>query len=90
MGTSVRLYAESYTKKHLSYNMIRVPTSVPTGCARFKHDFGHALDWQLRDKFTNLVHSTFHKEGGHFAALEVPELLYKDFMKFIRTVDIYK
>lgn len=84
--TSARLYAEAYSSKQLSHELARVPTNVPTGCARFKNDVGHSLDWQLRDKYTNLVHSTYHSVGGHFAAMEVPELLYKDLLTFVETV----
>lgn len=86
IGTSVRIYAESYSTNQLSYNFGRVPTPVPTGCTRFKEDIGHSLDWQLRDKFKNLIHSTFHDEGSHFAALETPNLLYKDFLEFVDKV----
>uniref|UniRef100_A0A6P4FV67 Epoxide hydrolase n=1 Tax=Drosophila rhopaloa TaxID=1041015 RepID=A0A6P4FV67_DRORH len=65
----------------------RVPTPVPTGCARFKSDIMQFLDIQLQDKFTNLVHSTYHKQGGHFAALEVPKVLYQDFIEFVKKVE---
>lgn len=84
--TSARLYAEAYSSKQLAYQLGRVQTNVPTGCCRFKNDVGHSLDWQLRDKYTNLVHSTYHNTGGHFAAMEVPELLYEDLLKFVDTV----
>lgn len=70
--TSARIYAEAMTKSQLSYEMNRVETNVPTACARFVNDIMHCLDWQLTDKYTNLVQSTYHKTGGHFAALEVP------------------
>lgn len=84
--TSARLYAEAYSKHELAHHLARIPTNVPTGCARFKNDIGHSLDWQLKDKYTNLIHSTYYEDGGHFAALEVPELLHKDFVTFVRTV----
>lgn len=68
--------------------MDRVPTNVPTGCARFKHDLAHELDWQLTAKYTSLVHSTYYRNGGHFAALQLPEVLYKDFIDFAKKVDL--
>lgn len=86
--TSARLYAELMSKRQSNYEMMRVPTSVPTGCVRFKNDIGHMIDWQLRDKYTNLIHSTWYEVGGHFAALEVPELLYNDFIQFVRKIKI--
>lgn len=84
--TSVRLYSEAFTYQQMGYGLDRVPTSVPFGCARFIHDLSHAFDWQLQDKYLNLVHSTYHEVGGHFAAMEQANLLFKDFSDFVRTV----
>uniref|UniRef100_A0A1B0CI09 Epoxide hydrolase n=2 Tax=Lutzomyia longipalpis TaxID=7200 RepID=A0A1B0CI09_LUTLO len=84
--TSQRLYSEAFTYKQMGLNLDRVPTPVPTGCARFKHDLSHTIDWILKDKFPNLVHSTYHPDGGHFAAMEVPDVMYKDLMDFIKKV----
>lgn len=81
--TSVRLYAEFATKRHFGLEMGRVPTEVPTGCARFKHDLAHENDWQLSAKYKNLIHSTWHQDGGHFIALESPDILYNDFFQFV-------
>ncbi|XP_068146113.1 juvenile hormone epoxide hydrolase 1 [Drosophila tropicalis] len=85
--TSQRLYAEAYTKEQRELRLERVPTSVPTGCARFKHDIMQFLDAQLEYKYKNLIHSTYYKNGGHFAALEVPQVLYKDFIEFVKKVE---
>lgn len=85
--TSMRLYAESFTRKQRAYQLERVPTDVPTGCARFKNDIMHSLDWQLKDKYRNLIHSTYHQEGGHFISLENPKVLHEDFMIFVRKVE---
>nr|ACV04706.1 JHEH1 [Drosophila simulans] len=85
--TSQRLYAEQYAQAQRDLHLERVPTRVPTGCARFKSDIMQFLDVQLKDKYLNLVHSTYHKKGGHFAALEVPKVLYKDFIDFVKTVE---
>lgn len=85
--TSQRLYAEAFSKNGLRYELDRVPMTVPAGCARFKYDLAHQIDWALQDKFTNLVHSTYHKNGGHFAALQFPETLVKDFVSFVRKLE---
>ncbi|XP_037926613.1 juvenile hormone epoxide hydrolase 1-like isoform X1 [Hermetia illucens] len=84
--TSQRLYSESFSLRELALQLDRVQTNVPTGCARFKHDVAHDLNWVLRDKYTNLIHSTYHNDGGHFAAFELPEVLYKDFIEFVEKV----
>lgn len=84
--TTCRLYAEGVRSvEHSKWQ--RVPcVRVPVGVARFKADIGHAMDWQLRDKYPDLVHSTWHSLGGHFAAMEVPSVLYADFMEFTMKV----
>lgn len=86
--TSARLYAESFTHQQRELNLDNVPVSddVPVGCARFKHDLMHAFDWQLANKYPNLIHSTFHTDGGHFAALQKPDVLHKDFVDFVKKV----
>lgn len=88
--TSARLYAETLSARHRSFNIDQVPTPVLTGCARFRHDISHKLDWQLISKYPNLVHSTYHNDGGHFAALQKPEVLYKDFTDFVKKLNLTK
>ncbi|KAJ6643510.1 Juvenile hormone epoxide hydrolase 2 [Pseudolycoriella hygida] len=85
--TSVRLYSEAFSPKQLGHKLERVPTSVPTGCARFKNDLAHDIDWVLKEKYTNIVQSNYYKTGGHFAALEVPKVLHQDFMEFVKKVE---
>lgn len=70
--------------------IFRIPTNVPSACARFSHELFYSPEIVLRLKFKNLVHIS-DLDGGHFAALEVPELLAKDiyeatdkFLKFQR------
>lgn len=82
MTTAVRLYAEAMTKAQNALGLMQVPTAVPTACARFWYDISHALDWQLRDKYTKLMQSTYYEKGGHFAAMEVPDVLYNDLITF--------
>lgn len=85
--TSQRLYSESYANEQRALQLERVPTSVPTGCARFKGDLMQFLDTQLQDKFPVLVHSTYYKRGGHFAALEMPKVVYDDFIEFVKKAE---
>ncbi|XP_031630374.1 juvenile hormone epoxide hydrolase-like [Contarinia nasturtii] len=86
--TSVRLYAEGFGSKHLNLKIDRVPVQVPVGCARFKNDLAHELDWQLITKFPKLIHSTYHANGGHFAAMELPDVLYNDFLQFVKKLNV--
>ncbi|XP_017483845.1 PREDICTED: juvenile hormone epoxide hydrolase 1 [Rhagoletis zephyria] len=86
--TSVRFYAENLSKEFLGLQLDRVQSPVPMGCARFKHDLTAALDWALKDKFPNLVHSTYYNQGGHFAAFELPGMLYINFQEFVKKVNL--
>ena len=84
--SAARLYKESTSKEFLAYQLDRVQTPVPMGCARFRHDLPPAMDWQLLDKFPNLIHSKYFNQAGHFAALEVPVMLYIDFAEFVAKI----
>ncbi|KAL9917410.1 juvenile hormone epoxide hydrolase 1 [Glossina fuscipes fuscipes] len=85
--TTQRLYKEHFSKEQMTLRLDYVPTYVPTGCVRFKNDLIHFLDFQLEEKYRNLIHSTYYHEGGHFAALEVPDSLYNDFISFVQKVE---
>ena len=57
---------------------------VPTGCAVFPKEM---LNWPPRsyaERIYNVQHWTQMPRGGHFAALEAPDLLIKDIRKFAR------
>lgn len=59
---------------------------VPTGCAVFPAEM---LNWPPRsyaDRIYNIQHWTEMSRGGHFAAMEAPELLLTDIRKFARTL----
>lgn len=81
--TSVRIYKESFIEDTI-YDMQRVQIIQPSGCARFKHEIFHNADFILKERFPNLIHSSIHQDGGHFAAMQLPKVLYDDFMKFVQ------
>jgi microsomal epoxide hydrolase len=59
---------------------------VPTGCAVFPAEM---LNWPPRsyaDRIYNIQHWTEMPRGGHFAAMEEPDLLLQDIRKFARTL----
>lgn len=59
---------------------------VPTGCAVFPAEM---LNWPPRsyaERIYNIQHWTEMPRGGHFAAMEEPELLLNDIRKFARTL----
>ena len=57
---------------------------VPTGCAVFPEEL---LEWPPRsyaERIYNITQWTEMPRGGHFAAMEEPELLIEDIRKFVR------
>jgi microsomal epoxide hydrolase len=81
-GSSARLYYES-----LGSGAVRVPAlpHVPLGVADFPMEIvGARRRWVERDN--NLVHWSELDRGGHFAALEAPDLLVDDVRTFFRKV----
>ena len=67
----------------ISSGAVLVPPSgrVPLGVANFPQEIITARRrWIERD--SNLVHWTEFDEGGHFAALEQPDLLVEDVRMF--------
>lgn len=81
--TSVRLYKEDFGVKN-DPNMGRVPVLPPSGCAHFKYELAHQPEFILKDKFPNLIHNTFFDDGGHFAAMQLPKVVYNDIIEFVQ------
>lgn len=81
--TSQRLYKEDLSEM-FSNELDRVPVEIPVGCAKFKHELAQSPDNVLKEKFPQLIQSTHHDDGGHFAAMQLPKVLYNDYVDFIR------
>jgi len=61
---------------------------VPTGCALFPKEL---LAWPPRsyaERIYNVTQWTVMPRGGHFAAMEEPDLLIEDIRKFARSLNI--
>ena len=91
--TNIMLYwvTQSATSSaRIYYESPRAPTSrplgrieVPTGAAIFPHELFIAPRKWVEAQY-NLVHWTEMPRGGHFAAMEQPELLVEDLRTFFR------
>jgi epoxide hydrolase len=79
-GSSAQLY---YEFLH-SWNMPRA-SATPTGIAVFPHEPAPSIR-ALAERGNTIVHWTEMDRGGHFAALEEPELLVADIRAFFRTL----
>ena len=61
--------------------------NVPTGIAKFPKEM---LEWPPKsylERIFKIIHFTEMKKGGHFAALEQPDLLVNDLRKFLRSLN---
>lgn len=78
-GSSARLY---YENMHAS-NWGQQPGTAPTGVAVFAEDVAIR---RYAERANNIVHWSEFDRGGHFAALEAPDLLVGDIRAFFRRV----
>jgi pimeloyl-ACP methyl ester carboxylesterase len=79
-GSSANLYYETLHDPAGQRPSVR--NNVPTGVALSLTQDVTIRRWAEREN--NIVHWTEFDHGGHFAALEVPELLVADIRKFFR------
>ena len=82
--SSMRFYKENLP---LSQDIDRIPLTMPVGYADFPQELYRAAEFMIRGKFKNLVQYSRMPRGGHFAAMEVPDLLAEDLFTFIRKVE---
>lgn len=56
---------------------------MPTWGIKFKHELAFSADAVLRLKYTRYLQSTVVEDGGHFAALEHPDILAADVFRAV-------
>ncbi|XP_027010160.1 epoxide hydrolase 1 [Tachysurus fulvidraco] len=81
---SMRFYKENLGKGLQPHN--KIPVLVPTGLAIFPNELVHTPELWARQKYHKLVSYTLMPRGGHFAAMEEPELMAQDIQKFVKIV----
>ena len=77
-GSSANLYYESMHAQEWP-----TPSTVPTGVACFAEDVAIR---RYAEQGNNIVHWSDFDEGGHFAALETPDLLVQDVVTFFASL----
>ncbi len=83
INSSVRLYFETMGSGAQRPPFDRV--DVPTGCAIFPGELVQ-MPRSWAEQMYNIVHWERYDRGGHFAALEEPDLYLQDVRKFFRLV----
>lgn len=83
INSSTRLY---YEERHHPWRLGRdEKITVPTGVASFPAELARPpREWA--ERAYNVTHWTKMPSGGHFAAMEKPQLLLEDIRTFFRTV----
>ncbi|MEO6652522.1 MAG: epoxide hydrolase family protein [Ilumatobacteraceae bacterium] len=71
--SSARLYWESFGRA-----TDRTPVTAPTGFAVYPAEIVPPVRAWIAERFPNVVHWSEQERGGHFAALEVPDLFVAD------------
>ena len=82
--SSMRFYKENFP---LNHDISRIPLQMPAGFADFPEELYRAPRFLLLGKFPNLIQYTRMPRGGHFAAMEVPDLLAFDIISFVLEVE---
>ena len=78
-GSSAHMY---YENMHVS-SWGQQPGATPTGVAVFAEDVAIR---RFAERGNNIVHWSEFERGGHFAAMEAPDLLVGDIRAFFRTL----
>lgn len=78
-GSSANIYYEGAR----SWGQTSEPSTVPTGVAVFPMD---VTIRPIAEREHNIVHWSEFDRGGHFAAMEAPDLLINDIHTFFRTL----
>ena len=79
-ASSGRLYWESFNQRDYA------PIDVPAGCSVFPKEIFPISERWTRQRFRDLRHYRELDRGGHFAALEQPELFVDEVRAFFRHV----
>jgi pimeloyl-ACP methyl ester carboxylesterase len=82
-ASSSRLYWER--RQHLETALPRQRVTVPTGVANFPGELTRARRSDA-ERYFNIVHWTELPRGGHFPAMEVPDLFVADVRTFFRSL----
>ncbi|MGQ0569395.1 MAG: epoxide hydrolase family protein [Armatimonadota bacterium] len=81
VNSSMRLYHENF---HAPWRpSVEDPVKVPTGVSNFPKEPGRDFRRSV-EKAYNVLHWTDMPKGGHFPAMEEPELLVEDIRSFFR------
>jgi pimeloyl-ACP methyl ester carboxylesterase len=79
-ASSARLYWESFSNPSMEQ------ITIPVGCSIFPKEIFRCSRRWAQKRFTNLIHWNELERGGHFAALEQPELFLGELRNCFRAL----
>jgi microsomal epoxide hydrolase len=82
-GSSARIYCEA--ARSGEWGAAPEPSTVPTGVALFPHEISLPIR-RFAERTNNIVRWTEFDRGGHFAAMEEPDLVIGDLREFFRAL----
>jgi epoxide hydrolase len=86
-ASSARLYWESFAQVSDWFrDTVGDPVSTPTGCSVFPHDVPRPSRRWAAQRYTNIVYWSELDGGGHFAALERPDVFVDELRRFFQLV----
>lgn len=92
INSSVRFYYELFNGKNkvMESKLLggTFTVDVPTGCSIFPRELFPAIKSFAEYIYTDLREWSVHTSGGHFAAMEEPELLVKDIRNFRKKLEV--
>ncbi|KAM8832211.1 epoxide hydrolase 1 isoform 3-T5 [Spinachia spinachia] len=84
--SSMRFYKENFGRG-LNQPHSKVPVYVPTGYACFPNELVHTPKLWVENKYRKLMTYSPMARGGHFAAMEEPQLMAEDIQNFTKRVE---
>ncbi|KAJ8397679.1 hypothetical protein AAFF_G00436780 [Aldrovandia affinis] len=84
--SSMRFYKENFSKG-LNQKHEQIPVYVPTGFASFPNELMHTPKLWVKQKYRKLKSFSPMARGGHFAAMEEPQLMAEDIQNFIKKLE---
>ena len=79
-ASSARLYWESFNQPNMA------PIDMPVGCSIFPKEIFRSSERWARKRFSNLIHWNELDKGGHFAAMEQPEIFVRELRNCFSTL----
>lgn len=88
INSSMRFYYELlHSKNAVTLDDLNLKVKIPTACSIFPGELLPAIESFASYHYKDIKLWSVHQVGGHFAAMEQPELLVQDIRNFRRILE---